>query len=434
MVALSIVGIIIALVVLVLMCFKGYNIFLTAIICAVIVAIFGGANIYDTMKDTYMNGMGSFIINWFLLFTIGTIFGQFMQLTGAASSAGYFITRLFGEKGSVLALCLALGIMNYSGINGFVAIFVAYPIMLAVFKKCDISKRFLCGIYFFGVGTWANMGMGSPSGLNAVCTGSLGVSLAAAPIVSLSIQATIIIVGSIWLLAMIKSDKKKGIHFELGDMEDIQEDIDNLPNPILSLVPLAAVIIACNIRKDGVALLKVEQGVLIGIVVCVVLFFKRIDWKKDFKDQIATAFKNGLSMTANTAAVSGFGAVVMASTAYPVIVSGVMNFPGPKLLSLVVAVSVICICTGTATGSASAILPTLGPVYVQMGLDPGVVARIAASAAVGFDSVPHNGTCVAIINDISHETYKTAYGPVFALSVITPLIGTLVGVLVASII
>ena len=145
---------------------------------------------------------------------------------------------------------------------------------------------------------------------------------------------------------------------------------------------------------------------------------------KHFADGAAMAL---LSIT-NTCAVNGFGGVASNSPVFVDIVSAMVNLPGPKLLGLVIGTTVIAGICGSASGGLGIAVPILGPVYTQLGIAPSIVHRVMALSSSALDSLPHNGYIVTVTNGLCRETHKDSYGLTFALTVIIPFIGSLVGV------
>ena len=52
-----------------------------------------------------------------------------------------------------------------------------------------------------------------------------------------------------------------------------------------------------------------------------------------------------------------------------------------------------------------------------------------AIACGGLDSLPHNGYVVTTIRGVCRETHKSAYWPMFCMTVVIPLFGLVVAVL-----
>ena len=138
---------------------------------------------------------------------------------------------------------------------------------------------------------------------------------------------------------------------------------------------------------------------------------------------IASTFAGGatsaISAIANTSAVVGFGSVVKAIPLFQSILGVMLNIPGPALLGAAIAVTVICGLTGSASGGLGIAIPLVGPTYVEMGVAPAALHRVASIASGALDSVPHNGYIVTLLN-LCGETHKDAYMPLFWLTVVLP--------------
>ena len=127
-------GIIIGLILLMVLAYKGISTIWAAPICALIVALTGGLDLIDAYTVTYMQGFVGFTASWFPAFMLGAIFGKVMEATGAAHSVGYWVVKVLGPKRAILAVVLSCAAMTYGGISLFVAIFVVYPIALSLYS------------------------------------------------------------------------------------------------------------------------------------------------------------------------------------------------------------------------------------------------------------------------------------------------------------
>ena len=84
--------------------------------------------------------------------------------------------------------------------------------------------------------------------------------------------------------------------------------------------------------------------------------------------------------------------------------------------------------TGSASGGQTIALPLLAPHYLDIGVNPNELHRVVAISSGALDSLPHNGYVVTTIRAICGETHKDAYGAVWALTVMTPMIGLVVAI------
>jgi H+/gluconate symporter-like permease len=165
-------------------------------------------------------------------------------------------------------------------------------------------------------------------------------------------------------------------------------------------------------------------------VLCWVLNAKFI---RKFWESMAVGAQDALVVAANTCAVVGFGTVAKNVPAFQTAVNALVHLPGPDLLGLALGVTIICGMTGSASGGLGIALPILAPIYMAKGLDPGAMHRVSALASGGLDSLPYNGYIVTTIRAVCHEIHERTYKPVFVLSVVIPLIGMFLAVILYSI-
>jgi H+/gluconate symporter-like permease len=79
--------------------------------------------------------------------------------------------------------------------------------------------------------------------------------------------------------------------------------------------------------------------------------------------------------------------------------------------------------TGSASGGQAIALPILGPHYIDQGVNPDQLHRTVAISSGALDSLPHNGYVVTTIRAICKETHRAAYPAMGALTVLVPLAG-----------
>jgi len=138
----------------------------------------------------------------------------------------------------------------------------------------------------------------------------------------------------------------------------------------------------------------------------------------------------------STAVLVGFGTVVAALPAFAVVRDAVLGIaPENPLISLGIAMNVLAGITGSASGGMSIALSTMGDVYLARGLavgiSPEVKHRVAAIAAGGLDALPQNGAVVTLLA-VCRLTHRQAYGDIFMVACIGPILATVVVVALAS--
>ena len=96
----------------------------------------------------------------------------------------------------------------------------------------------------------------------------------------------------------------------------------------------------------------------------------------------------------------------------------------PPLVSMFLSVSLVSAITGSASGGLQIFMQTLAPGYLERGMDPEVLHRLATMASGGFDSLPHCGAVVAMLT-ITQLTHRQAYRDVGMITVAIPVAVTL---------
>ncbi|MEA4816655.1 MAG: GntP family permease [Lachnospiraceae bacterium] len=424
----SVIGMLAALVLLTVLVMKGVNIFVVAIAASLLVAITGGINIYDALKENYMTGFTGFVKNNFLIFLAGAFMGKAYEITNGAKSIARWIIKSVGPKGAAISVPIAIGILTYGGIAGFVVCFAVFPIALEIYREADIPRRFIPAAIIFGCCTFSGIGPGNPQVGNVVLVNALGTTLMAGAVVGFICTAVTLVVGLIILNKMIKKAKANGEHFVTRDTDKFNDDAE-LPNHWLALLPLIITLLAINVKIGGSTIIQTEYGVAIGAALAYVLLMKFRTDKMPLMDHVAGAVRNAITAVSNTSGVVGFGTVVKAAVGFPVVVNAITNIPGPPLVAVSIATTVIAGVCGSGSGGLGIAAPILAPIYTAQGISLEVLHRTMLVASSALDTMPHNGFVVTVTNGVCNETHKEAYMPVFWMTVITPAIATAVAII-----
>ena len=416
--------VLLSLVVLVLLCFKGVPIFFAACLSGILLLLTAGLDVVGNMTSTYINGLAGYFGANFFIFVFGSIFGKLTGVSGAADSIANTIVDKFGEKFIVPALIVAGSIMTYGGVSVFVAMFALYPLMLSLFRRADISRTLIPGIYFAGT-TFFCWAPGSPQVQNLIPAQALGVSTSAAAVpgfMGVVFEAVLVFGYCIWLE---KHSRKKGLHFEVSaDDQAMIEANATRPKPsfLISILPMVVLLVVLNVLKWSVAV-----SLFAGVLAALICYWKTIDWAQIWKE-LSDGCMDGVGSLFNTAAVVGFGALVQITPAFQSIIEKVTNMNGNPMLISVAAIAVMAGVCGSGSGGMGIALPIINQYFVPMGVNVEALARVSALACLTLDSLPHNGLVVSVLN-VTHTTHKEAYLPVFMTTVVAPIL-TLVFMLV----
>ncbi|KTG29803.1 citrate transporter [Idiomarina sp. WRN-38] len=424
---LSMIGLIGGLTLLIVLTLRGVNLFISAPLCALGVAVTSNVSVLAGDADfvtTYMDGFSGFIASWFFMFLLGSMFGKFMEDTGAADSLAKSIIDKLGRKQAVLAVVLACAVLTYGGVSVFIVAFSVYPMALSLFKDANLPRRFIPAALTFGSVTFTMTSAGSPEIQNWIPIKYLGTSPYAAWEVSLVVACLMAVMGYWWLKKMINKAVANGECFE-SRPDDPETIVRDLPSPLKSLIPLLVVLSISFFFHE-----EFQQNALILALLGGVLSLVIINIKHFHRPQnaINEATVGALLAIGNTAAVVGFGSVAKITPAFEQAVTAMTALPGNELVGAAVAVSVIAGLTGSASGGQAIALPEVGPHYLEAGVNPEQLHRIVSISSGALDSLPHNGYIVTTIRAICKETHGAAYWPIAAVTVVVPLIGLAIAI------
>ncbi|MDK1290560.1 GntP family permease [Pseudoalteromonas umbrosa] len=420
----STLGLIGALAALIWLTLRGMNLFIAAPLCALLVAlssdiaIFNGIN-SGNFVSIYMSGFSGFIQAWFFMFLLGSLFGKFMEDTGAADAIARYITDKIGMKHAVFAIVLACALLTYGGVSVFIVAFSVYPMALSLFKDANLPRRFIPAVLAFGSVTFTMTSAGSPEIQNWIPIKYLGTSPYAAWQESLIVAVFMAVLGYFLMVKMIKRAIDNGESFQARAGDPI-EDKRHLPHPITGLLPLLVVLSLSFLLHEQLQQSALIAALLGGVISIFIINFK---YFKSLSQAINLGTTGALVAIGNTAAVVGFGAVAKGTPAFQEAVALMTSIPGNELLGAAIAVSVIAALTGSASGGQAIALPLVAPHYLDLGVDENQLHRVVAISSGALDTLPHNGYVVTTVRAICGEKHQDAYWPLAVLTVCVPLLG-----------
>lgn len=430
------IGLIGGLALLIYLTMKGMNLLVAGPLCALFVAVFSGLPLFPqlvgegeaNLVGNYMSGFSGFIASWYLMFLLGAIFGKVMEDSGAADSVSQWIVSKLGMKRAVLAIVIACAVLTYGGVSLFVVAFSVYPMAVSLFRQADLPRRFIPAALAFGSVTFTMTSAGSPEIQNWIPIEYLGTSPYAGWEVSAIVAVFMMVFGYWWLGRMIKKAVSRGEKFIARENDPVNEN-KALPSPISGVIPLLVVLIISFIFHDSLQQSALIIALLGGVIAT---FLLNRTYFKSFWDAVSEGTLGALLALGNTAAVVGFGGVAKAVPAFETAVNAMTSIPGSPLIGGAIAVSVIAGMTGSASGGQAIALPLLAPHYIDMGVNTEALHRVVSISSGALDSLPHNGYVVTTVRAICGESHQDAYNPVGALTVIVPLLGVILAIVLFS--
>ena len=131
------IGFVFAIGLLVYMIIRGIDMITATVVTAAVILVTSGLNVWDGFLTTYSGGIGSFVTSWFLILGLGGVFGQLVLEAGLATRIAKTLTEKLGAKmvGAVILICSFF--ITLLGINGYIMVFVLYPIADNLLKQRD---------------------------------------------------------------------------------------------------------------------------------------------------------------------------------------------------------------------------------------------------------------------------------------------------------
>lgn len=451
----STLAIIVSLVLLMYLAYRGITVLLLAPLMAALAVLLSGDIAYflPIYTDTFMSALSGYVLQFLPIFLLGALFGQLMADSGAAHSISRWIVDRLGHKHAIVTVVLACSILTYGGVSLFVVAFAIYPIAIDLFRTADIPKRLVPASIALGSFTFTMTALpGTPAIQNAIPIPYYGTNVFAAP--GLGIIASVIMLGGglWWLRSRAAAARVKGEgygqHAEASTL-GTQPDQDN---SAMSHMPLALAIlplflvIAVNGLFTYVVFPSMDMSFLTDrfpnvspakmtglwalivalVVACVTLVVSRLGHWSNLKETVNKGIFGFMLPLFNTASEVGYGAVIAGLAGFAIIRDAVLNVaPSNPLISEAVAMNVLAGITGSSSGGLSIALQTLGADYLRMaqeaGISPELLHRVAVMAAGGFDTLPHCGAIITLLA-ICNLTHRQSYLNIAAVTMGAPLI------------
>ncbi len=446
------IGLLGSVVLLIWLALRGIDIVFAAVLCSLLIILTNGLPLATGLTEYFSFGpLGAFTFagKFFLLFACGAIFGRVMGESHAAAGIAMAMVRKLGAHRALWITTLACALLTYGGVVVFVVVFAMYPLGLKLLQQADIPKRLFCAALALGAGTFTLTALpGTPSIQNVIASVSLGTDLFAGGWLGI-VGALCMFGGGMWYLERQRlRAQANGEHFVAGPRDvisNVEEDGGNYPNALLSCLPLALVLLTiivprliqmsldeASLAGPGMAmeLLRFAGSqpvvwpsiaLISGTVLALVLF---PSVRSNALQVMGKGTQDSIMPLINTAAVIGFGGVVTHTVGFEQFIAIMIDSALPPLISMFTSVSVVSAITGSATGGLQIFMQTMSPAYIEMGLQPEVIHRVATMASGGFDSLPHCGSIVATLT-ITGLTHKEAYKDIGVITVVIPVLSTL---------
>ncbi len=437
------IGIIIALALIIYLACKGFNILIIGPLCSIIVILTNGMDLmtYLFTDPTYsfMWSCAGFIAKYLPVFLLGSILGKYMEDSGAAYVIAKRIMRNSNNSGKsnkqnawkvMLAITLVGAILSYGGVNAFVVLFTVVSLSRPLFKEADLPWHLIVIPVGLGAASFTmTLLPGAPSVHNMIATLAMGTPLTSGALLGI-FTSVVFIAFSLWYMRwQLNKCYANDEHYEESAAEKAMVERENLPSLGLSLLPLIVVV---AILLPG-SFLQVDNivyiGLPIGIVLSVIIYHKYLD--SQIKTLNAGAL-NALTPAVFTGAAVGFGMVIIAAPVFQKVVEAMLSIGNP-LASLTVLTFVFSGVTGSPSGALGIILNTYAQHYIDLGLTPEVIHRMALVAATPMAAIPFGGGVFNLFA-VCGVTHKQSYRHLFWTTIVGGILVVVLGLIFAMLV
>lgn len=415
---LEIIGILLGVALIIAFVLKGVHIMIAAPVATFAVVLLNQMPIAQSLigieHNEFMGAFGNYIANFLPVFLLGAILAKFMEDSGATTSIAESIVAKIGTDKpyrAMVSLFVVSFILSYGGISIFVIMFALIPLARSLFKRLNMSWNLIQVPLWLGVSTVSLVILpGAPSIQNVIPTRFLGTTLVAAAIPSI-IGALFTILFGLWYMKYnLKKSQARGEVYATYVKEEVETTVEqNVPPFLISITPLIGlivlVLIGSNLGNEMLESNIIYIALLTAISLSVFLFRKHVT-------SVKTTFTNGaiscfVPIFATSSAVA-FGAVITSAQGFTFFSELIASIPGTPLISLAVLTSFMSAVTGSASGALGIIGPTYAVGYVEMGLNPELIHRVASIASVITAQMPQSGVVLTFLA-LSKLNYKNGY-------------------------
>jgi len=432
------IGILLGLLLLVFLSYKGYSIIWVAPLSAIVVALFGfgldGKAILESYTEQYMTSLAGFTKSWFPLFFLGAVFGKMMDLTGSASAVANLLVRFIGAKRALLGVIVSCAVLTYGGVSLFVVVFAIYPLALSLFREANLPRRLIPGAIALGAFTFTMTALpGSPQLNNIIAGKYFNTTPYAAPI--MGTVAGLVMFGLGYLYLHWKQEKLVAAGEVFTEPTNVivdDEKAKNLPNEYIAILPLIIVVVALYILSKVIKLPITPASILSLLLGNIAVAFFNIGKAKVFVKALNEGSSGSVVAILNTAAAVGFGGVVRAVPGFQVLTDKLLNIDASPLISEALSITLLAGATGSSSGGMGIALEALGGQYVEiaktLGMNIEAFHRVATVASGGLDSLPHCGAVITLLA-VTGMTHKDSYNDIGMVTCVIPLVALAVAII-----
>lgn len=411
----------------IILCYKNVHTGVAAIASACLIAFGTTDGVIVSMFDTFIGGVGTFVISMFAVFTTAGLLGYLMQETGASTTIGRCFVKWLGVDRAPYILALTTAVLLIAGVGTY--IFVVVPLAAALMEAANLPRR---------IGLTACVGIAPAVSFclpianvpNSLPTGFLGTSVFGAPVLSIAVSLVGLVLFCPYLYMLVKQARKLNLGYDgsrSGGMAEEGKEEDGLAKlgtSILSIISVFAVAIICSNLPDGLGISSTTAVAIAQLVGSAILIV--CNWQKcKEKIGIVKIFSRGATdmwpFLVLAGCVMGFGLVIQQTACFQVIIDWVFGLQLNPYVSAWISIAVVAGLCADGISAMMMWLPIFGQQYIAMGVDPQALHRLLVSTTQTFDSLPHSQSTATSLAAFG-LSHKEAYKEVFVTTVLIPVV------------
>ncbi len=431
------IGVILSLVLLVFLAYRRWNVIIISLIAALIVGLTNGLGVFTILSEFYMPGLVKFMASWFLVFTVGALYSEFMTRSGSVASIAYKLVDWVGKKNLLLVIAIIALMLTVGRVSPYVQIFILWPICIVFSKESNIPREIWIPVFYVGMLAAAAF-PGSPTSTNAMLVQFLGVSAASAPIYSLFHVALYFTLGMIYLRWQLKQWTNKGLGYveHERDVKAVQVNREDCPPFITSIIPMVLVIITYSgftggwfgFKLNGID--AVYPAILLSCLLCLIFNFKTL--KPQLKELLQKGSMGGINPTLTAAVIVGYVTVVTSSNAYGSFVSAITNLGGNPYLQAFLATATISFVCGSGMVAIPTVWQSFGAGWLTAGANPEFLRPLIQASSSPLSLGPHSGGLHGVM-DFAGTNLKECYMPCVWAVLVNGVVSGLIVTIIATI-
>jgi H+/gluconate symporter-like permease len=392
-------------------------------------------NIWEGFSNFYMQGYTGAYTSFFLMFCCSSLYANFMNVSGSATSIAYQFIDWFGKKKVLLVCFLITLVLTYGGVSLFVVVYAIAPIMFTLFKEANLPRHLTMAIIIAGSASLSMTALpGTPALTNVIPTQFLGTTLTAAPVFGIIASIAFFIMIMTYLNICEKKARANNESWTYPEGVDPSQyeiqDRSLLPSSIKAFLPMiilmAIIIVGSRFGLNSTML--ATGAMLAGTLAIYVLNFDKFKGK-DMKKIIASGLEGGIGGIGGYAGVVAFGSVVSNSEAFASIVDWVLSMKMNPYAQGAFATMVVSAVTGSSSGGLRIMFTAFADGFLASGANMELLHRLVSISAGALDTLPHSPG-LFLMFAVLGLTHKDAYKHVFWTTVFIPTVITLVSLVI----